>query len=207
VVFSIVACAASICLAPRSDAQVTGMAALEALSTALQAEVAWQASYRQEYIAAGMGAGEEVTGKVVVGWPDRAVFVADSPSRQQMGLDGRLVRLLDAEIPSCDEHLLDDDEWARVPLAAVLDPRGAVDRFSVLDHGDLGFVLVPREPGGVERVIVVLGEGHLPNEVIVVDPQGSTNHLWFSGWESVQGPPNGVWLPEPPLGLDCISDS
>jgi hypothetical protein len=203
----IVACTASICHAPRANAQVTGMAALEALSTALQANVAWQASYRQEYIAAGMGAGEEVTGKVVVGWPDRAIFSADSPSRQQMGLDGRLVRLLDADIPSCDEHLLNDDEWARVPLAAVLDPRGAVDRFSVLAHGDRGFVLVPREPGGIERVVVVLGENLLPNEVIVVDPQGSTNHLWFSGWKSVEGPPNGVWLPEPPPGLDCISDS
>ena len=68
-------------------------------------------------------------------------------------------------------------------MAAVLDPRGAVDRFTVLEHGDRGFVLVPREPGGVDRLEVVLGGGDLPEEVIVVDPQGATNRLRFTDWQ------------------------
>jgi hypothetical protein len=124
-----------------------------------------------------------------------------------MGLEGRLVRLVDLEVPSCDEHQLDDDEWVRVPLAAVLDPQRAVDRFTVLELGARGFTLVPREPGGVDRVEVVLGENDLPNEVVVVDPQGATNRLRFSAWRPAKGPLDGSWLPKPPTGLVCIADS
>lgn len=182
------------------------MPALEALNTALRGGPAWRADYSQEYIAAGMGAGDKVSGVVVVAFPDRALFRAVEPPGQMMGLEGRLVRLVDLGVPSCDEHQLDDDEWARVPLAAVLDPGSAVDRFTVLAHGANGFTLVPREPGGVDRVEVVLGEGNLPDEVVVVDPQGATNRLRFSSWRSADGPPDGSWLPAPPSGLTCIGD-
>jgi len=197
---------AAIAIATSIAAQESGMAALEALNSALRTEVAWEADYRQEYVAAGMQAGDEVTGVVVVGWPDRALFRAVEPSIQMMGLEGRLVRLIDLEVASCDEHLLDEDEWARVPLAAVLDPRGTVDRFTVLEHGERGFVLVPHEPGGVDRVEVVLGEKGLPKEVVVVDPQGATNRLQFGPWRPSGGPPDGRWLPEPPPGLECVTD-
>lgn len=187
-------------------AQEAGMPALEALNSALRNEPAWQAAYAQEYVAAGMSAGDEVSGVVVVAFPDRALFRAVEPPGQMMGLEGRLVRLIDLEVPSCDEHHLDDDEWARVPLAAVLDPRGAVEQFTILDHGERGFTLVPREPGGVDRVDVVLGENDLPREVVVVDPQGATNRLRFTSWRAVDGPPDGVWLPALPSGLECIGD-
>ena len=195
-----VACASGI------GAQEAGMNALEALNSALREEPAWQAEYTQEYVAAGMKAGDEASGVVVVAFPDHALFRAGGPPGQMMGLDGRLVRLVDLEVPSCDEHHLDVDEWARVPLAAVLDPRGAVDRFTVLDHGKRGFTLLPREPGGVDRVDVVLGKNDLPDEVVVVDPQGATNRLQFTAWRPVDGPPDGQWLPEPPPGLECIGD-
>jgi hypothetical protein len=191
---------------PAAQAQRAGIAALEALNTALRAESAWQADYRQEYVAAGMEAGEEVSGVVVVGWPDRASFRALEPSNQMMGLEGRLVRLVDLQVPSCDQHRLDDDEWARVPLAAVLDPRGAIDRFTVLELGERGFILVPHEPGGVDRVEVVIGEDDLPEEVVVIDPQGATNRLQFAAWQPAQGPPDGAWLPQPPPGLECVAD-
>jgi hypothetical protein len=187
-------------------AQESGMSALEALNAALRAEPAWQAEYSQEYVAAGMGAGDEVSGVVVVGFPDHALFRAIAPPGQMMGLEGRSVRLVDSEVPSCEEHQLDDDEWARVPLAAVLDPPSAVDRFTVLGLGANGFTLVPREPGGVDRVEVVLGDNDLPVEVVVVDPQGATNRLRFTSWRPAEGPPDGKWLPEPPPGLECISD-
>lgn len=182
------------------------MAALEALNTALRAEAAWQADYRQEYVAAGMVAGDEVAGVVVVAWPDRAVFRSLEPAGQMMGLEGRLLRLIDLQVPSCDEHRLDDDEWARVPLAAVLDPRGAIDRFAVLENRPRGFILMPREPGGIDRVEVVLDKDDLPDEVVVVDPQGATNRLQFTSWRSSDGPPGGQWLPVPPSDLECVSD-
>jgi hypothetical protein len=196
----------AVALASGIGAQETGIPALEALNSALRDERAWQAEYSQEYVAAGMGAGEEVSGVVVVAFPDHALFRAVEPPGQMMGLEGRLVRLVDLGAPSCDEHQLDDAEWARVPLAAVLDPQGAVDRFSVLGHGERGFILVPREPGGVDRVEVVLGANDLPEEVVVVDPQGATNRLRFTSWRPTDGPPSGQWLPEPPPGLECISD-
>ncbi len=190
-----------------ATAQDPGMAALEALGGALREAEAWQARYLQEYIAAGMNAGEQVAGVVVVAWPDRALFRAGDPTTQMMGLEGLVVRLVDLEAPSCDEHLLDADEWARIPLAAVLDPRGAVDRFTVLENGERGFVLVPREPGGIDRLEVLLGGGDLPAEVVVVDPQGATNRLRFTDWQESDGPPGDSWLPDPPSGLDCITDN
>lgn len=197
----------SAALTPGAVAQESGMLALEALGSALRGSPAWQADYRQEYIAAGMTAGETANGVVVAAWPDRALFRTVDPQTQMMGLDGRLVRLVDLTIPSCDEHLLGDDEWARIPLAAaVLDPRSAIDRFSVLEHGTQGFTLIPREPGGVDRVEVSLGDDDLPNEVVVVDPQGATNRLHFTAWRPTDGPPNGSWLPQPPPGLECVSD-
>jgi hypothetical protein len=191
---------------PDLGAQGSGMAAMEALKSALRTEAAWQAEYTQEYVAAGMRSGDELSGVVVVSWPDRALFRTVDPSIQMMGLEGRLIRLVDLDVPSCDEHRLDDDEWARVPLAAVLDPGGAVDRFTVLEHGERGFVLVPHEPGGVDRVEVVLGEDGMPDEVVVVDPQGATNRLQFGPWRPSDGPPDEQWLPEPPAGLECITD-
>ena len=184
-----------------------GMVALEQLGGALRSAPAWQSEYTQEYISAGMSSGEVLVGEVLAAWPDRALFHTGNPITQLMGLDGRVVRLVDLSVPSCDDHLLDEDEWARIPLAAVLDPRSALDHFTVLGHGEHGFALVPREPGGVAHLEVVLNDANLPQEVVVVDPQGATNHLRFTGWRRADGPPGGSWLPEPPAGLDCVGDN
>jgi hypothetical protein len=183
-----------------------GMTALTALGDALRGSQAWRADYTQEYIAAGMGAGEVLAGVVTVAWPDRALFLTGDPVVQMMGLEGRDVRLVDLEVPSCDEHVLGDDEWSRVPLAAVLDPTGAVEHFAVLEREPNGFILVPREPGGVDRVEVALGGSSLPLEVLIVDPQGATNRLQFSQWTATDPPSDGRWLPSPPAGLECIAD-
>jgi hypothetical protein len=114
---------------------------------------------------------------------------------------------VDLEVSSCDEHRLTDEEWSRVPLAAVLDPRGAVERFSVLEHGEKGFALVPREPGGIDRVEVTLGSNDLPIQVVVLDPQGATNRLRFSGWRAADSQPEGGWLPQAPPGVECVDDA
>jgi hypothetical protein len=182
------------------------MERLEELGRAIRGREAWQATYHQEYIAAGMSAGEEVAGTVWISWPDRAHFRAGDPLVRMMGMDGHRVRLVDLEAETCDDHRLDDDEWSRIPLAAVLDPRQAVDRFAILAHGADGLALVPREPGGVARVEVELGPGRLPIEVVVVDPQGATNRLRFTAWRAAVAPAGGAWLPEAPAGFECTVD-
>lgn len=182
------------------------MGRLESLGRALKSRPVWRASYHQDYLPAGMTLGEHESGDVWVSWPDHARFQSRGPMPRTMGLDGRRVRLLDLEVPSCDDHLLDDDEWARIPLAAVLDPQQAIDRFSVLEHGAMGFALEPREPGGVARLEVVLRSDHLPEEIVVIDPQGATNSFQFDDWQPAAQPPNDRWLPAAPPEIDCISD-
>jgi hypothetical protein len=176
---------------------------LEALGRTLRAQRVWQASYHQEYVAAGMSSGEEIDGMVWVSWPDRALFRSGDPTSRFMGMDGRRVRLLDLEERTCDDHLIDDDEWARIPLAAVLDPRQALDRFTVLGLGGNGLALIPREPGGVAKVEIELGPDGMPAEVVVIDPQGAVNRLRFDSWSYAEAPAGGSWLPGPPDDIDC----
>jgi hypothetical protein len=187
-------------------AQDRGMDRLQALSSALQAHPSWRSSYHQEYIPAGMSSGDEVDGVAWVSWPDRARFDEGQPWIRSMGLKGRSVRLVDLEVGTCDEHELDDQEWARVPLAAVLDPAGAVEHFTVLELGDRGLALEPREPGGVARVEVELDDRNLPVAVEVIDPQGSLNRIRFSGWAEDPGLEATWWLPSPPADVPCIGD-
>lgn len=180
---------------------------LEALGRALQSRPVWSAAYTQEYLPAGMIAGETDRGTVWVSWPDRAQFCAGDPVVRTMGVEGRRVRLLDLDVPSCDDHRMDDDEWARIPLAAVLDPQTAVDRFAIVDSGTRGFALIPRQPGGVVRVEIELGTDGLPASVVIIDPQGATNRLVFEAWVAADKPPGGRWLPEPPVGIECVAES
>jgi hypothetical protein len=104
-----------------------------------------------------------------------------------MGLDGRRVRLVDLDLPSCEDHQLDDDEWARIPRAAVLDPQSAVDRFTVLAIGDRGVALEPRRPGSGARRGV-----HAPRQPAAAGgsgrPQGATNRLEFGAWTPIEHP-------------------
>ena len=200
-----VVAAATVVLAVARPAASQGgpIALLEALAGALRERPVWTAAYHQEFVPAGMTAGEKVDGEVWVAWPDRAHFRSGHPTVRLMGLDGRRVRLVDLDLPSCEDHQLDDDEWARIPLAAVLDPQSAVDRFTVLAIGDRGVALEPRRPGGVARVEVLLRPDSLPLEVVVVDPQGATNRLEFGAWTPLEHPPEGGWLPAAPAGVQC----
>ncbi len=191
-------------VSPAQDETDTPLERLELLKRTLSKHEVWQAEYLQRYTPAGMTITEEVRGRVWISLPDRAYFHDEDPAFRSMGLEGRVVRLLDLEISSCDDHVLDDDEWVRVPLAAVLDPTGALEHFSVLEHGERGIALVPREPGGVDRVEVELDAGGLPVQVVVIDPQGAANRLSFSGWKKASSPPKNSWLPTPPDGVDCI---
>ncbi len=179
---------------------------LARLGEVLQQQPVWQAEYEQEYLPAGMTEGEQASGTVWVSWPDRALFKTGEPVLRLMGVKGRSVRLLDFEVATCDDHQLNDQEWARIPLAAVLDPQGAAEHFTVLALASGGIALIPREPGGVARVQVELGPDGMPTEVVVSDPQTATNRLSFSGWQRAEAPLNGRWLPAPPPEIACISD-
>lgn len=190
---------------PLSAADEEPLALLEQLAATLRSRPAWAAQYHQEFIPAGMTVGEEVAGLVTVAWPDRALFASGEPVVRLMGLEHRLLRLVDLDLPSCETHALSEEEWARIPLAAVLDPRAALDHFTMLPAGERAFALVPREPGGVARVEVALGDDDLPRQVTVLDPQGAVNRLDFRGW-APSAPPEGGWLPGAPPGIECVGE-
>lgn len=186
--------------------QDRAMDRLEALNRALSGASAWHAEFDQEYIPVGMTMGEKAHGLVWLAWPDRALFYTGEPPFRLMGLKGRTVRLVDLPDETCDEHLLSDREWERVPLAAVLDPRGALVNFDIVEGTDVGIILIPKEPGGVDRVEVILGEDNLPDEVSIWDPQGAVNSLEFSDWTKSKEPPDGAWLPAAPTNVECTTD-
>ena len=183
-----------------------GVDRLEALNHALSRQVGWSSDFQQEYLPVGMTFGEEVAGRVWLAWPDRALFHTGDPAERLMGMKGRLVRLVDLADGTCDEHQLTDREWERVPLAAILDPRGAAVHFGVLAVGGSDLVLTPKEAGGVDRVEITLGTDGLPVRVVIIDPQGAENRLSFGRWTSGEGPPEGRWLPAPPSGVECLAD-
>jgi len=191
---------------PSSAADGTALDRLETLRRTLAGTPVWDAEFSQEYIPAGMTMGEEATGRVWLAWPDRALFHTGDPPFRLMGLEGRTVRLVDLGDRTCDERVLTDREWERVPLAAILDPRGATVHFEVGELADAGIVLVPKEAGGVDRVEVILGDGGLPAVVTIRDPQGAVNSLRFTAWRAVTEPPSGDWLPIPPEGVECVAD-
>ena len=150
--------------------------------------------------------GEKAHGQVWLAWPDRAIFHTGEPPFRLMGFQGRTVRLVDLPDETCDEHQLSDREWERVPLAALLDPRGALVHFDIVAGIDAGITLIPKEPGGVDRVEVILGEDDLPDEVSIWDPQGAMNSLVFSSWTESMEPPDGAWLPQSPANVECTTD-
>lgn len=181
-----------------------GIERIESLREALAAAPVWVAEYEQEFIPVGMTIGDRARGTLWLAWPDRALFHTGDPVDQMMGLNGRTVRLIDVGDKTCDEKVLTDREWERIPLAAVLDPRGALQHFEVVETGDRGVELRPRAPGGVDRVEIELGTDMLPAQVAVVDPQGAVNRLRFGRWRRAGQPPEGRWLPEPPDDIACV---
>ncbi len=152
--------------------------------------------------SAALSLGDEQKGEVWVAWPLRVLFETTEPEVRSLGLDGRRVRLVDVEAGSCDDHELTDEEWERVPLAALVDPRGTAERFSVSSAEGGGIVLEPRSPGGVSRVEVELDDAHMPLRFVVVDSQGAVNRVSFSGWKPARPP--AAWLPDPPGGVMCV---
>jgi hypothetical protein len=203
---AVVAAITMICApAAASSGENTAIDRLESLNRMLSSRPGWTSEFRQEHTPVGMTA-ETADGRVWLAWPDRALFHTGDPPHQLMGLAGRTVRLIDLDVETCNERELSDREWERVPMAAVLDPRGALVHFTVVDEDERGVVLIPKEPGGVDRVEVVIGGDGLPAVVVIRDPQGAVNRLVFSGWRPSDDPPGGAWLPDPPEAVECVAD-
>ncbi len=179
------------------------MALLERMAARLQSRPVWCVHYEQEYVPVGMTTGEEASGELWLAWPDRALFRQGDPLQRLTGLEGRHVRLIDLEVGSCEDHVLTDEEWQRTPLVAVVDPAAAVRSFTIVGQGPDRLAMVPRNPGGVKRVEIVVGSDGLPSEARVVDPQGAVNRFRFTAWSPASAPPSGGWLPAPPAGLQC----
>lgn len=177
---------------------------LQGIAAALQRQPVWTADYVQEYLPAGMTEGDEERGTLTLAWPDHALFIAGDPPVRLMGMVGRAVRLLDLEVPSCDDHQLTREEWERTPLIAILEPQRAVERFSVALEGST-LVLRPRNAGGVSRLAVTVDDKGLPAQVTIEDAAGAVNRLTFSRWRRGASPAGG-WLPPPPGGLVCSQD-
>jgi len=191
---------------PLSAAPSGALESLEGLAQTLRAHAVWQARYSQEYVPAGMEIGEEVSGHLWLSWPDRLLFVQEEPEERSMGFEGRKLRLVDPGAGSCDEHMMTEEEWERIPLVAILETQKAVQHFSILEEKGV-ITLVPRERGGVERVELKLDARGLPDELLILDPQGAASRFSFSDWKAVQELPAGRWLPDPPEGVVCIGDS
>jgi hypothetical protein len=197
-----VVCAVLATAGPVSAQGDPALERLTALGGALQAAPVLSAPYIQVFVPAGMSLGDEERGVVWVSWPDRALFAMGDPVVREMGLDGRDVRLLDAEAGTCDDHHLTEEEWQRVPLVALLEPTAAVDRFTVIALEDGGIALVPRDAGGVARIEVALDDASRPVRLVIEDPQGGTNTFEFGTWRETSPPARG-WRPEPPEGTTC----
>lgn len=188
---------------PASDR--AGLQMLAELGTRLKTRTVWTAAYRQTFIPVGMASGEEVNGRIWIGWPDRALFKSGDPVNRIMGLAGRRVRLVDLADSSCEDHTLTDDEWQRIPLVAVLDPTAALKHFAVTVDADHRLVLAPIRVGGVRRVELEMGDDGMPAEVVVLDPQGAVNRFTFRSWHGGDRGPAGGWIPAPPRDIPCTA--
>jgi len=191
---------ATLALAAAPSAAGGGLERLQRLADTFRTRPAWHARYEQRYVPAGFAEGETARGEVWVGWPDRALWATGEPPVRWLGAAGRRVRLVDLEVGSCEERTLGAAEWARLPLTAVVDPGRAVERFTILEEGGT-VVLVPRTPGDIARVELVVGGDGLPAVVTLHDAAGAVNRIRFLGWAPVAPPAS--WLPEPPPGVRC----
>lgn len=182
------------------------MESLEKLAQHFQSHPIWRADYSQEYIPAGMDEGEFVSGRLWLAWPDKLLFIQDRPEKRSMGFEGRKLRLVDEEAGSCDEHLMSQEEWERIPLMAILDTRLAVEHFSILESAPGEISLIPHEKGGVDRVEIFVGDAGMPRMLTLTDPQGALSRFKFSEWKEASSHPGESWLPAPPEGVECVGD-
>ncbi len=185
-------------------AEDDAMAALVDVREALRSVATWKVPFEQEYIPAGFTEGDRTSGQLWLQWPDRMLFVSGSPPVQWLGLEGRRTRLLDLDAGTCEDHVLTDEEWERIPLVAVLDPQRAVELFTIMQGPAGEIVLLPRQRSDLERIELTARDNGLPAQLKIHDGQGSVNIFEFQTWSAADSEVS--WIPEAPDNVSCFGE-
>ena len=142
---------------------------LEQLAAALRGSRAWRADFVQTYIPQGFDQGTSEAGALTLVPPAELRFDYIAGGGRVFAVDGTVSRLVDAANGSCDAARLDRGSWARLPLAAVLDP-GAAERAFAVTGSDHQLQLVPHEPTpDLALVTITLDDALMPRKVLVRD--------------------------------------
>lgn len=180
-----------------------GTDALDRLAGALRGAAAWQARFVQRYVPEGLQTGTTEGGTLTLVAPSSLRFDYAGASPRTFATDGTVARLVDQRAGTCDAVRLDAGTWARLPLAAVLDP-GAARRAFLVDSSGATLHLVPRDPTPeLAELTVTLGPDSLPSEVTVRDSSANLNTFTLSGWRAVRKPPAKSFTPALPGSPPC----
>lgn len=176
---------------------------LEQLATKLQAAPAWQASFSQVFLPAGLTRGSEEHGVFTFAHPSRVRFDYHTEPRRVFAVDGVLARMVDSEAGTCQAVELNEGSWASLPLVALTDPGALRALFAIAEQGN-SITLVPRQPSPqLARVVVHLGSDGLPREVLVEDGSGNQNRFRFSRWQVQKSVAKGFFSPSLPGQPPC----
>jgi outer membrane lipoprotein-sorting protein len=179
---------------------------LERLAAALRGAPAWHAAFVQTYTPEGFDQGTSDKGSLTLVPPDELRFDYASPGERVFAVDGAVARLVDRKRGSCEAVRLDRGTWARLPLAAVLDPGAAAHAFTIESTGD-GLRLIPHEPGpDLAEITVMLDGAGLPATVAVKDGAGNINQFEFTHWRTEKLPPNTLFRPALPGSPPCLPE-
>ncbi|HUK11822.1 MAG TPA: outer membrane lipoprotein carrier protein LolA [Thermoanaerobaculaceae bacterium] len=176
---------------------------LEQLAAALRASPGWQVEFVQTYTPEGFDEGTSEPGTLTLAPPARLRFDYAGASPRVFAVDGSVARLVDPGNASCEATRLDQGAWARLPLAAILDPAAAERTFAVeASAGRLR--LVPREKvPELAEVVIGLDGGTLPHTVLVRDASGNRNQFALTRWKPIAAPAAALFAPSLPGKAPC----
>ncbi len=176
---------------------------LETLHRALTGAAAWRVEFVQSYIPAGLDAGTQESGTMLLAPPARLRFDYRGASPRVFAVDGAVARLVEPAAGSCDAVALDRGSWGRLPLTALLDPQAARHAFQV-EAGPGQLRLVPADAAlGLAEIVVVVGPQSLPVAVRISDSLGNRNEFRLSGWTAVADPGMAPFQPHLPDSPPC----
>ena len=179
---------------------------LDHLAAALRSSHAWRADFVQTYTPVGFEQGTSEPGVLTLVPPAKLRFDYATGGGRSFAVDGTISRLVDAKSGSCDAMRLDRGSWARLPLAAVLDPGAAEHTFAIEGSGEK-LRLVPREPiPDLASVTITLDRAGMPQAVLVLDSSGDRNKFQFTHWQPTREPAAAFFAPSLPGSPPCLPE-
>ena len=176
---------------------------LERLAAVLHGSHAWRADFVQTYIPQGFDQGTSETGVLTLVPPAELRFDYTAGAGRVFAVDGTVSRLVDAANGTCDAVRLDRGSWARLPLAALLDP-GAAERAFAVTGSDHHLQLVPHEPTpDLALATITLDGAPMPRTILVRDGGGNRNEFAFSHWRPAADPGASFFAPSLPGSPPC----